>query len=159
LYAHTPIVGVWDDHDYGFNNEGINFRQKHTTRELWLDFIDEPVNSERRLQRGTAIYQDYYLRKTVKGQQITVHLILLDNRFWFDYPDRLGQDQWSWLENALAREEATITVIGAGIQILPYSFTFGLQETFEWHNKSRIYRLLRKHRIQAVFISGDVHFA
>jgi alkaline phosphatase D len=49
LRSSTPIVGIWDDHDYGKNNEGINFEHKNTTRELWLDFIDEPLDSERRV--------------------------------------------------------------------------------------------------------------
>jgi hypothetical protein len=58
--------------------------------------------------------------KEVRGVKITVHLILLDNRFDFDSKtnDRLGESQWLWLDNALKRSverNADLTVIGAGI--------------------------------------------
>jgi hypothetical protein len=45
---------------------------------------------------------------------------LLDNRFEYDRVsgDRLGEDQWAWLDLALKKsktENADLTVIGAGI--------------------------------------------
>lgn len=92
-----------------------------------------------------------------------MHVILLDNRYGFDWRknDRLGQEQWVWLDHALGRSverQAELTVIGAGIQMLPYKPKFMYVETFEWPNKSRIYELLKKHEVSnAVFISGDVH--
>ena len=45
-------------------------------------------------------------------------MILLDNRYEYDSEsgERLGQDQWQWLENALSRQDkVNLTVIGAGI--------------------------------------------
>ena len=45
----TKIIGVYDDHDYGANNEDVNFPAKQITREAFLDFIKEPVDSERRI--------------------------------------------------------------------------------------------------------------
>ena len=52
----TKIIGMWDDHDFGSNNEGIDFSLKHQNRDLFLDFLDEPATTERRLQRGTPIH-------------------------------------------------------------------------------------------------------
>jgi len=45
----TRVVGVWDDHDYGRNNGGREFVRKDFMRDLYMDFIDEPKNSSRRL--------------------------------------------------------------------------------------------------------------
>ncbi|MBK9039241.1 MAG: alkaline phosphatase family protein [Bdellovibrionales bacterium] len=45
-YAHfiqkTPIIGTWDDHDYGKNNAGRNWKIKEIAQQYFLDFIGEP---------------------------------------------------------------------------------------------------------------------
>ena len=38
----VPVVGVWDDHDYGINNGDKTFSKKAEMREIYLDFIGEP---------------------------------------------------------------------------------------------------------------------
>ena len=45
----SHIVGVWDDHDYGQNNAGLELKDKDRNREMYLDFVNEPTTSERRL--------------------------------------------------------------------------------------------------------------
>jgi len=68
-------------------------------REIFLDFIGEFPDSERRLAKHRGIYQDYIF-ETNDG--IRVLIILLDGRF--DYAkdlkskERLGDYQWLWLE-------------------------------------------------------------
>ena len=57
----TKVIGVWDDHDYGANNAGYKLRTKNTQREIYLDFIGEPHNTQRRLERDRGIYQDYVI--------------------------------------------------------------------------------------------------
>jgi alkaline phosphatase D len=49
MAENTKIIGIWDDHDFGSNNEGKDFSLKHQNRDLFLDFVDEPAASERRL--------------------------------------------------------------------------------------------------------------
>ncbi len=51
-----PVVGVWDDHDYGMNNGDKSFKRKNELREIYLDFIGEPKDTERRLERDRGIY-------------------------------------------------------------------------------------------------------
>ena len=121
LEETVPIIGIWDDNDYGLNNGGRRFTEKDLKRELWLDFIGEPNDSERRLQKGTPIYQDYFLTKA----DLLVQVILLDNRYdsdadslLFGTGDVLGEDQWLWLDLALKRgmeRKASMILIGAGI--------------------------------------------
>ena len=86
-----------------------------------MDFLGEPSDSERRVQQGTPIHQDYFVTKG----DLTVQLILLDNRFdsdddsiLFGSGDVLGEDQWLWLDLALKRgiqRQVALTVIGTGI--------------------------------------------
>ena len=45
LMKQTRIIGVWDDHDFGINDGGREFKLKDQNRDLWLDFIDEPKDS------------------------------------------------------------------------------------------------------------------
>ena len=52
----TPIIGVWDDHDYGVNNGDRTFSKKDQVRDIFLDFINEPQDSDRRLEKNTGIY-------------------------------------------------------------------------------------------------------
>lgn len=56
LAEKTPIIGVWDDHDFGRDNAGSEFCGKDLVRDIYLDFINEPSDSERRLQTGTALF-------------------------------------------------------------------------------------------------------
>lgn len=52
----TKIIGVWDDHDYGINDGDKTYPFKNQTREVFLDFVGEPHDSPRRLQRNTPIH-------------------------------------------------------------------------------------------------------
>ena len=49
LMNSSKIIGVWDDHDMGKNDGGTLFEHKDRNREIYLDFIGEPADSERRL--------------------------------------------------------------------------------------------------------------
>ena len=42
MMVDTRVVGVWDDHDFGFDNEDKDFKGKHQNREAFLDFVGEP---------------------------------------------------------------------------------------------------------------------
>lgn len=47
----TPIIGIWDDHDYGINDGGNEFSNREASQEVFLDFIGEPKDSPRRKQK------------------------------------------------------------------------------------------------------------
>lgn len=59
LRSRSSIIGVWDDHDFGVNNGDYSFVGKHYMRDVFLDFIGEPYDSLRRLDKDRGIYQDY----------------------------------------------------------------------------------------------------
>lgn len=116
----TKVIGVWDDHDYGSNNADHRLKVKHRQREIYLDFIGEPQDTERRLNKERGLYQDYVM-KTEDG--IKVHIVLLDVRFHHNedfHGDRLGHEQYEWLDRIFTEhKDADVTLIGSGVHVLP----------------------------------------
>lgn len=52
LKAATPIVAMWDDHDYGKNDSGVEHPTKNESRAAFCDFWGEAPDSPRRTQEG-----------------------------------------------------------------------------------------------------------
>lgn len=76
------VIGVWDDHDMGCNNADKRFSKKRAVRDMYLDFLDEPKDSVRRMDRDHGIFEDYVVR-TIDG--IKIHIILIDVRYEYDH--------------------------------------------------------------------------
>lgn len=179
LKRNTEILATWDDHDYGRNDAGKHYPHKAASKEVFMEFFEEPGDSTRYYHEG--IYHAEYRRVGDK----TVQIILLDGRTFRDdlleYGDQkdrpkrffynldytphtdpaktlLGEAQWEWLENELL-EPADFRVIATGTQ-------FGIEYNgYEaWanfpHERERFVQLIRQTRANhLVFISGDVHYA
>ena len=153
LREKVRILGVWDDHDYGANNENRFFAHKELSKRLFLEFLDEPVGSVRYQREG--IYESYVF---VEGS-IRIKVILLDNRTYLDPNGRdadvLGEIQWAWLEQELKDTGIGLFIIMNGMQI---NVEDRLTVTEQWYPKSRkrLLGLLQKHS-NSILVSGDVH--
>nr|WP_299384200.1 alkaline phosphatase D family protein [Allomuricauda sp.] len=180
LKAHMPIIATWDDHDYGWNDIGKSYAHKEESKEIFMEFFEEPENSERRNHAG--IYHSYIHEYGEHKLQI----IMLDGRTFrddllpyegqFDDDKRydfyhkdyaphtdasttlLGEQQWTWLENEL-KQIADIRIICSGTQ-------FGIEwNGYEaWANfpyeQQRMLDLIQKTKANGIFfISGDVHYS
>ncbi len=152
-----PMIGTWDDHEYGTNNSGIENPIKKESQKLFLDFMGEPANSPRRIQEG--IYTSYTFGK--EGQK--VKFILLDERYFREKPsaeaEMLGEKQWQWFEKELNSSDAQINIIGSGSQFLADRPT-----TDRWaqypKSQKRMYDIIKASKKQGVFfLSGDIHAA
>lgn len=154
LRESVPVIGTWDDHDFGDNNGDGSYEGKYKNQQLLLDFLDEPINSKRRTQEG--VYTSYIIG--TKGQQVKV--ILLDNRFHMSkYKQVLGETQWNWLEHELKTSTAQINIIVSGLPILAPT----LIRSEEWGDfpkeKKRLLDLFNKYEPKGLlFLSGDKHF-
>lgn len=151
----VPVIGTWDDHDFGQNNVGKNNPIRKTSQQLFLDFIGEPKNTARRSQNG--VYTAYTYGPV--GKQVKI--ILLDTRYNRDdygrKGDILGEEQWKWLENELNTSTAQINIIGTSIQFLPKRALYELWKRFP-NSKKRLQDLIVSSKASGVlFISGDVH--
>ena len=181
LREQADVVAIWDDHDYGVNDGGIEYPSKEASRQVMLDFWNEPQDSERRT-RPDGIYTSYEYDEG--GHK--VQLILLDLR-WNRTPlveiedaakrearlaqdmgpyeaslnataTMLGETQWQWLQQQL-EVDADLRIIGSSIQLLA-DFT-GWES---WANfpvdRQLFFELLQASPIvPTVIISGDTHWS
>ena len=179
LKQNIPILATWDDHDYGWNDIGRHYAFKEESKEIFLDFFDEPATSDRRNHKG--IYHSLYYKYGDK----TLQVILLDNRTFrddiktytdeFDHDRRyfynldyapytqpdstlLGETQWTWLEGELSNK-ADVRLICSGTQ---FSIEYNGYESWANfpHEQQRMVDLIAKTKASGVvFLTGDVHYS
>ena len=154
LINSTRILGIWDDHDYGNNNENRFFPHKELSKKLFLEFLDEPSDSIRYQREGIYISYDYFVGN------IKVKVILLDDRTYMDAwcpeGDTLGEIQWEWLQNEL-QTETDLFLIMNGIQV-NVEDRISITEKWHEHSRKRLLDLLQKYS-NSILITGDVHYA
>jgi alkaline phosphatase D len=78
LLNDTPVLGIWDDHDYGENDGGATYVHREASQQLFLDFLSEPALSPRRSREGTYSSQLFGF----PPQQVL--FLLLDVRYFKD---------------------------------------------------------------------------
>ena len=172
LSKMTEITGTWDDHDYGKNDAGVEWKHKVAAKNILLDFLKVPETDERRSREGV------YTSKLYSTDQGSIKLILLDTRTFrdalkkSDNPDWryepwgpgeggsvLGMKQWEWLETELQDEVADFTVIVTSIQFL--SDRHGWEK---WANHPdevvKMNQLIQNAKAKNILLlSGDRHMA
>jgi alkaline phosphatase D len=188
LRATTPVVAVWDDHDYGENDAGGEYPFKDESRKIFLDFWDEPAGSPRRERDG--VYASWVFGEPGKRVQVILpdlrynrtpltplHARSADYDHWAQAqvaaglampgpyvrnPDpkatMLGERQWQWLERQL-EVPAELRLIGSSVQVLA-DFTGWEGWANFAHDQQRLIDLIRRKRANGVlFLSGDIHYA
>lgn len=156
---NMPVLGIWDDHDYGGNNLGRDNPIKVQGQQLFLDFLAEPADSIRRRQRGI------YTTHTYGSGDQQVKMFLLDTRYHRERGGKgraslLGREQWRWLEAELQQSSARVNIIASGSSVLSTQIPGGEEwADFRW-DKKQLFHLLKKYRVEGVlFLTGDRHFA
>jgi alkaline phosphatase D len=166
LRNEMPVIGVWDDHDYGKNDAGREYVYKEESQQLFLDFFDVAKDDARRERRGA------YSSHDLKWKSYTIRVILLDARYHRDTLDRinrvyqnnetgtiLGKEQWSWLENELSDESVSFYIIASGIQFIPKDHDYEKWANFP-QERQRLFDLVIEKQLKvALFLSGDRHIA
>jgi alkaline phosphatase D len=175
----VPIMATWDNHDYGKHDGGEDFPKKELTKKYFLDFFDEPEDSERRLSPGI------YDARIFGPEGKRVQIILLDTR-WFKSPFKkdprskeelkkigkvgkyipntdpeatlLGDVQWQWLEKQL-KKMAEIRFIVSSTQIIANEK--GMDEWGDYpRDRQRLFELIESTGANGVILlNGNVHFA
>ncbi|MEO0651899.1 MAG: alkaline phosphatase D family protein, partial [Planctomycetota bacterium] len=177
LRADVPILATWDDHDFGWNDAGAEYPRKRASKEILLDFFEEPADSPRRGREG--LYGAWLFGPPEERVQV----ILLDLRS-FKSPwvrrhvgqtagdghpggyapnldpaaTMLGEAQWAWLAEQL-RAPARLRLIGTSLQ--------ALSEECHWEGwammpleRARLLRTIRDSNASGVvLLSGDTHWA
>jgi len=180
LRAKTPFIATWDDHDFGRNDVGMEFKYKELSRRIFLEFWDEPKGTPRWNQKD-GIYTAYYYGPEEKRIQV----IMLDNRFQRtaeyklpheDYQKRynslnlgdylanpgrearmLGDEQWAWLEREL-QKPAKLRIIVSSLQILAEFTGWEAWSLFPLE-RERLFKVIERSGAEGVILaSGDVHY-
>ena len=155
--AEVPVIGTWDDHDYGLNDGGREFSARDSSQQAHLDFLGEPATSARRTQRGIHASYTY----GTPGRQVKV--ILLDTRYHRDRIGSngtiLGEEQWAWLEKELRESAAQIHLIGSSIQFVPEDHRWEKWANFPAERGRMLDLIARTKAPGVIFLSGDRHIA
>ncbi|QLG44097.1 alkaline phosphatase D family protein [Costertonia aggregata] len=169
--SQIPVIGTWDDHDYGLNDGGVEFSAKKESQQEFMDFMDVPQNSPRRQQEGVYTSHDYDM---VNGK---VRIIVLDTRYFRtsltpdtdtkkrNKPNRygegtiLGEKQWKWLKNELKASDADFNVLVTSIQFLSNEHGFECWGNFP-HEVDKMKKTIKESGAKGVlFLSGDRHIS
>lgn len=151
----TPILGTWDDHDYGKNNAVGDYELKDVSRDLALAFMEVPMSDPRWTRPG--LYGSYDFGPEGKRTRV----ILIDNRYFATSPKAkektiLGPAQKAWLEKQLSESKADLHVIVSGSQFVSDQHRWDSWGKYP-EERQWLIDLIRKHDHRAVFISGDRH--
>ena len=160
------IFSIWDDHDFGINDGGADYRFKRRAQELYLDFWEITKDDDRSNREGIYFSKnEIFFDKKFK-------FIFLDTRFFrsklkgkkSNYieniePDAtiLGNAQWTWLENEL-KSDFDFLFIFSSIQIIAKDHRFEKWSNFP-NERAKLFELLEKFNDKTILFSGDRHRA
>jgi alkaline phosphatase D len=104
------VNGVWDDHDLGKNDGGKEFVAKSEVQQIYLDFLQVPLDSPRRRQKGLYSVEKILMPAAHPLRAFYKHsvcAVFLDVRYFRDdwaaeeNGDMLGEAQWEMLRKDL----------------------------------------------------------
>jgi alkaline phosphatase D len=160
------IFSIWDDHDFGINDGGADYRFKRRAQELYLDFWEITKDDDRSNREGIYFSENkVFFDKKFK-------FIFLDTRFFrsklkgkkSNYieniePDAtiLGNAQWTWLENEL-KSDFDFLFIFSSIQIIAKDHRFEKWSNFP-NERAKLFKLLEQFNDKTILFSGDRHRA
>lgn len=166
LRRGTPVMAVWDDHDFGRNDVGAEYPLREASQRIMLDFFGEPADSPRRTRAGV------YDAKVIGPVGRRVQIVLLDCRYHRsalvpagpgvmryrpnDDPDAtvLGAEQWTWLADVL-QQPAELRLVVSSFQVIADEHPFESWGLFP-RERERLYALLAA-TPGVILLSGDRH--
>ena len=171
LLRQVPIIGTWDDHDYGRNDGGVEFEDKAVSQQAFLDFMGVPEDSPRRMQEGV------YASHTYPFGDYAVKILVLDTRYFrsalLEDPTGvrryiphtatggtvLGAAQWAWLEGELRNSSADFNILISSIQLLSGEHGFESWGLFPSEQTRLLDLIADSGAAGVVVLSGDRHIS
>ncbi|MFC3194505.1 alkaline phosphatase D family protein [Marinicella sediminis] len=168
--SEVPVIGTWDDHDYGMNDGNRDYAKKTAAKAHFMDFMNIPSNHPMAARDGiyhsrlygqpphqikvilldTRTFQDP-LAKTPKGSQrnyVTNHSGSL-----------LGDEQWQWLEKELRQSSAQINVVASSLQVVAEDHKYEMWANFPNERKRLLNLLVSSQANTPLILSGDRHLS
>ncbi|MDZ4776785.1 MAG: alkaline phosphatase D family protein [Alphaproteobacteria bacterium] len=186
LKASTPMLAMWDDHDYGKNDSGADHPTKNESRAAFCDFWEEPANGPRRSQDG-GVFTSTMIGPPGRG----VQFILPDlrwNRTKLRRPGGFPLVAGTWIAGQIFRgaevkgpyrpsrdetatmigeaqwawleaefaKPAALRIFGSSLQVLARGSGWEAWENFP-KDAARLEKLIGT-ASNVVLLSGDVHY-
>ncbi len=155
----TSHFAIWDDHDYGPNDIGMNYILKDKSRNVFMNYFTNTSYG----MGGEGIYS--------MVSYSDVDVFMMDDRWWRSAdtmkdsvngkpnPDKKmwGKTQLKWLKNSLLYSRASFKIIATGSQVLnPVSTSDKLLNCPAEYNE--LMNFLGDNKINGVvFLTGDRH--
>ncbi|MCL5246085.1 alkaline phosphatase family protein [Cellulophaga sp. 20_2_10] len=171
LRQTVPVIGTWDDHDYGLNDGGVEFKAKKESEQEFLDFMGVAKDSPRRTREGVYAVHNYSLPE---GK---IKVLVLDTRYFrtaltpsttkerrvqpnvYGEGTILGEQQWKWLTEELTNSDADFNILVSSVQYLSNKHGFEGWGNFP-HEVDKLKRLLKESKAKgAMILSGDRHIS
>jgi alkaline phosphatase D len=188
LRANSPVMAMWDDHDYGENDGGVDYPIKDQSRQAFLEFWQEPSASPRWSRNGI------YTSRVFGPPGSRVQIIMPDLRYnrtpltlhdlgatsyeaweankrasgaavcgpYARCADRaatmLGDEQWQWFEQQLD-VPAEIRIVASSLQVLADFPGWEAWINYACDHQRLIEVIRRKNASGVLFVSGDTHYA
>jgi hypothetical protein len=160
MMRSVPSYGIWDDHDYGPDNEDREFELKEEAlrafRQMW-------ANPGWGTKEVPGIFS--------KFRHGPVEVFLMDDRYYKYSPQRYkdvtvdtgeiwGVAQTQWLLDGLKASTAPVKLIANGTQVLSSGMRGEGHFQEARNERQRVLDFVAKHEIGGVvFISGDRHYS
>jgi alkaline phosphatase D len=162
----TPILAVWDDHDFGTNNSDRFFKSKDAALKIFGAFFGGPsipgvIDKQK---------QGVYFSFNGFGQKF----LLMDNRY-FREPDpqkpygHWGQEQHQWFRQQLQKSKSPVWLANGGQFFTKATYVIQKKNQKKQINESFVddhpvhYRALlqdiRSASSPVTFLSGDIHYS
>jgi alkaline phosphatase D len=188
LRDRTPVLATWDDHDYGEDDAGVDYPMKEASQRIFCDFWGEPADSPRRVRDGIYDAVEFsaggrrlqVLLPDLRFNRTPIRMLDLGGKAYEDWaaelqragrpvpgpyernPDpqatMLGERQWRWLEDQLARP-ADLRILASSLQVVA-DFP-GWEAWINYaEDHQRLLQAIRLKRADGLLcISGDTHYA
>jgi alkaline phosphatase D len=151
LGARVPVLAIWDDHDFGYNDVDGRFVNRDASlavfQRVWAQ-----------ASYGAAGQPGIF--SSVRAGP--VEILLLDGRYERIEKERiLGEAQMAWLKERLRASDAPVKLVVSGSQVLAEVAASKDWECFERDGKRELEELCAFIEAEdvrgVVFASGDVH--
>ena len=175
LLQTTPTLAVWDDHDYGRNDDGGDQNPAaEMAQRVFLEAFEIP--KERDPWKRKGIYDSYLIgnqtqillldtrsfrsplrehpegKRTLEGYTFGRYLPHSDNSTTL-----LGAEQWAWVAKEL-KKPASLRLIVSSIQVLSNEHGWECWGNFP-HEREKLIELLSQTQGTVVIVSGDRHLS
>ena len=156
------VYPIWDDHDFGINDGGGDYKLKNNAKKMFLDFWEIPKNDIRRKREGIyfsdeKIFYDKKFKLIFLDTRYFRSKLIKENDTYIKNEDGtiLGKEQWNWFSEEL-KDDFDFLIVFSSIQILAEDHRFEKWSNFP-SEKNKLLDYLHEFKGKTLLVSGDRH--